>query len=116
MKFRNPWIDPRIVDVRPEDARTYLLNQGWKPLGPAGNPDLLRFEATENGEEPPTVLLPLQIDHGPMLQRMIDLVGEVALFEERYAGEVLNDMLRIASLSQTNGACAEQIQDLPHSS
>src|SRR5205085_10031601 len=38
MKFRNPWIDPRIVQARPESARAYLLCHGWKSPGPAVKP------------------------------------------------------------------------------
>ena len=80
MKFTNPWIDPRIADLPPtEAAEAYLLAHGWKPLGPAANPDLLQFEGP-GGEDSALVLLPLLHDHGPLLQRMIDLVAEVAGF------------------------------------
>lgn len=41
MKFRNPWIDPRILQVRPEAVRAYLLTHGWEYLGPAVMPDML---------------------------------------------------------------------------
>ncbi len=93
MKFRNPWIDPRIVQLRPEQARAYLLQRGWKSLGPAANPDLVLFEGPGDAAEGPTILLPLQTDQGALLQRMIDLVGELAQFEGRYAGHVLDDLL-----------------------
>ena len=95
MKFRrNPWIDPRMVQVRPEDAKAYLLRHGWKLLGPAANPDLLLFERPGEREDTPTVLVPQQLDDGPMLQRMIDLVADLARFEERWAVAVLHDMLQ----------------------
>src|ERR1700722_9617309 len=44
MKFRNPWIDPRITQVGAENARAYLLRRGWKSLGLAVNPILEMFE------------------------------------------------------------------------
>jgi hypothetical protein len=94
MKFTNPWIDPRITQVRPESAQAYLLEHGWKRLGPASNPDLLRFEGPGGGDDAPLVLLPLELDEGPLLQRMIDLVGEVASFEERWAADVITDLLK----------------------
>src|SRR4051812_44803593 len=95
MKFTNPWIDPRVAQITPDAARAYLLAHGWKLLGAAANPDLLRFEGPGQGEDDsPFVLLPLQVDEGPLLQRMIDLLGEVARFEGRWAGDVITDLLQ----------------------
>jgi hypothetical protein len=98
MTFSNPWIDPRILRVSPAAAREYLSGHGWSPLGPSANPDLIRFAGPSRGEDAPTVLLPTRLDEGSMVQRMIDLVGAVALFEGRWAGEVITDIL-----SQTDG-------------
>ncbi len=103
MTFRNPWIDPRIADVLPEGARAYLYSRGWRRLGPAANPILDLYEGPGEGDKSPSVLLPLHTDRGPMLQRMIDLVGEVAHFEGRYAGSVIDDMLREHAHPDTNG-------------
>ena len=94
MKFRNPWIDPRIVQLGPEAAQAYLLAHGWKLLGPAANPALLMFAQPGDGEDTPTVLVPVELEEGPMLQRMIDLVADLARFENRWAVDVLSDMLR----------------------
>jgi hypothetical protein len=93
MKFRNAWIDPRIVQARPEEARAYLARQGWKLVGPASNPELLRYEI-EGNESAPTLFVPIRVDAGPGLQWMIDLVADLAHFEDRWAVDVLNDMLR----------------------
>jgi hypothetical protein len=35
MKFRNPWIDPRITELRPEAVEEYLFARGWKRVGPS---------------------------------------------------------------------------------
>jgi hypothetical protein len=94
MKFRDPWIDPRITQVRPDAAEAYLRARGWKPFGPAANPALLLFEGPGPGEGPTTLLLPRQVEDGPSVQRMIDLVAELARAEGRYAGDVLTDILR----------------------
>ncbi len=93
MKFRNPWIDPRIVQAKPEAAQAYLLAHGWKLVGPAANPALLMFERPDTEAAPPTVLVPVQLDEGPMLQRMIDLVADLGSFEDRWAADVLRDIL-----------------------
>ena len=108
MKFRNPWIDPRIEQLGSAAAKAYLVRHGWKSLGPASNPILEMFEGPGLGEETQSVLVPLKTDHGPMLQRMIDLVGDLARFENRWAVDVLNDMLEPAGSAPINGPTAEQ--------
>jgi hypothetical protein len=94
MKFRNPWIDPRILQLRPEAVQAYLLSHGWEYLGPAMVPELLMFDTPEPRGEKPNVLLPLKLDDGALVQRMIELVGDVAVHEDRWAVEVLDEMLR----------------------
>jgi hypothetical protein len=93
MKFRNPWIDPRVAQVRPEEVQAYLARHGWKLVGPASNPNLLRYEVMEEHEDAPTLFVPIQADGGPALQWMIELIGELARFEDRWAVDVLNDIL-----------------------
>jgi hypothetical protein len=110
MRFRNPWIDPRIVQLGPAEARAYLARRGWNSLGPASNPLLEMFEAPGEGDDTPTVLVPLRTDQGPMLQRMIDLVSELAQVEDRYAGEVLNDMLQPTGDAAVNGSTVQQAE------
>lgn len=103
MKFRNPWIDPRIVHARPEDAQAYLIRHGWKQVGPATAPELLRYEMEED-ENAPTMFVPLRVDSGPGLQWMIDLVADLAQFEDRWAVAILDDILQpSADLVPANG-------------
>lgn len=94
MKFRNPWIDPRILQVRPEAVQAYLLCHGWLYLGTAIVPDMLMFDTPQPRDDKPNVILPLKLEHGSQVQRLIELIAEVALYEDRYAGDVLTDMLR----------------------
>jgi hypothetical protein len=94
MKFRNPWIDPRILQVRPEAVQAYLLSHGWQYLGPAAVPDMLMFDTSEPRRDKANVLLPLKLDDGAYVQRLVELVGDVALHEDRWAVDVVNDILR----------------------
>lgn len=95
MKFRDPWIDPRILQVRPPGAQQYLLRRGWKPLGPAdSNVEMLLFDGPAEGDGNPLIGVPVRMEQAPEVQRMIEMVTEVARFEDRYAGDVLSDMLR----------------------
>ncbi len=103
-KLRGPWIDPRVLQVRPAGARAYLVQHGWHNAGPAENPDLLLFDGPGDGQDAPAVLLPPHTKEGAYVQRMIDLIAEVAVFEGRYAGDVLTDVLAAQSAGATNGA------------
>jgi hypothetical protein len=103
MKFRNPWIDPRVTQVRPEDVHAYLTSRGWKLLGPESDPQLMRYEL-ERQEDGPTLFAPVQTDGGAALQWMIDLIGELASFEGRWATEVTEDILQQAGRETNNGA------------
>jgi hypothetical protein len=55
---------------------------------------MLLFDTPEPRGDKPNVLLPLKLEHGSQVQRLIELVTEVALYEDRWAVDVLGDMLR----------------------
>ena len=111
MKFRNPWIDPRILQVRPEEAQAYLSHLGWHLAGPAANPNLLLFDPPQDKEEGPTFMVPVRLDQGPAVQWMIDLVTEVALWQDRYAGDVLTDILQHSRGTASNGEPSDASRD-----
>lgn len=52
------------------------------------------FDTPEPRGDKPNVLLPLKLEYPHQIQRMVELVGEVALYEDRWAVEVLNEMLQ----------------------
>jgi hypothetical protein len=93
MKFRNPWIDPRVVEVRSQAARDYLVQHGWKPLA-AHQSSLLPFAGPKAGKNPPIVQVPLREQARDYAQRVIELVTDLALAEGRYAVEVLDELLQ----------------------
>ena len=62
MRFRNRWIDPRVLQVRMENAHNCLLQKGWRRIGPAENPILTVYEKTDVHGIPHTILAPLQLD------------------------------------------------------
>jgi hypothetical protein len=64
MKFRNPWIDPRILQVRPEAVRAYLVNHGWEYLGPSEVGNMQMFDTPDPRGDKPNVLLPPNLEHG----------------------------------------------------
>lgn len=90
VKTKNPWIDPRLLRLRPEAVKDYLLSKGWVLVGPAKEADMLMFDTPQPRDDKPNVLLPLKLEHGHQIQRMIELVTELALYEDRYAPDVLD--------------------------
>jgi hypothetical protein len=105
MTFSNPWIDPRILQVNPEAVRAYLLSHGWEDLGPATMPGLEMFDTPLPRGDRANVLLPTSLEHPYQIQRLVELVTEVALYERRFAGEVLNDLLATsANGTEGNGS------------
>jgi hypothetical protein len=104
MKFRNPWIDPRVVEVRSAAAQAYLRQRGWQSL-PHEQPHLLPFEGPPGNPERGTVQVPLREHARDYPQRIIELITDLALAEERYAVDVLNDILQqaLAESASANG-------------
>jgi hypothetical protein len=107
MKLRDPWVDPRILQVTSADAQRYLLRRGWKSLGPAeSNVEMLLFDGPSEEEGNPLIGIPVRTEQGPEVQRLIEAVTEIARFEDRYAGDVLSDILQPppqSDLQATNG-------------
>jgi hypothetical protein len=102
ISFRNPWVDPRVLDVRPADAEAYLRDHGWQEVDSA-MPRAKRFLSPARGSEREAVLVPETVDDGPLLNLLVECVGKVARWEDRYAGEVLNELLGTPVPAPSNG-------------
>ncbi len=113
MKFRNPWIDPRVVKVRSQAAQAYLLQHGWKRL-PADQPSLLPFAGPKAGKNPPIVRVPLREQARDYSQRVIELVTDLALAEGRYAVEVLDEILQEEFPADTVAANGPRVKSKVH--
>lgn len=94
MKFRNPWIDPRVEQVRAGSLQAYLLRHGWTVT--AQGPGHLQSFERASGTDGPVVLVPLAEGGRDYVQRVIDALAELANAESRYAVDVLNDVLQTA--------------------
>jgi hypothetical protein len=105
MKFRNPWIDPRVIQVKASDAETYLLEHGWVRIKSA-HANKHAF-ASSTDEKSASVVQVAQLEEASDFpQRMIELIGDLATIEDRYAGDVLSDILHAKSAG--NGAAKSQ--------
>ena len=91
------WIDPRLYGVRAADLQAYLLSKGWKPV-PPDRPGVLVFqEPAGGGGEPFYQFVPLDEDWEGYPAQVYDLIAALALIEDRYAGDVLTDILKHAA-------------------
>src|SRR6266446_300718 len=93
MKLNNPWIDPRVADVRSQAARTYLAKHGWRAM----RKDQARLQAFERrgaAKNSAVVSVPLREQARDYPQRVIELVTDLAVAEGRNARDILNDILQ----------------------
>ncbi|MBN9119757.1 MAG: hypothetical protein J0I06_11470 [Planctomycetes bacterium] len=101
IRFRNPWIDPRVLDVRPADAEVYLRNHGWQEAE-SNSAQWKRFLAPASGARE-AVLLPSATTDESLVHLLVECVGKVAAWEGRYAGELLNELLAGSTDVPSNG-------------
>lgn len=88
------WADPRLAQVRVADIRDYLLGKGWKPA-PPDRPNVLVFQEPVVDEEGPLYQwLPDSEQGRDYPARVYELLAAVAEVEDRYAGDVLTDILQ----------------------
>jgi hypothetical protein len=99
--MNHSWIDPRVAQVKVAGAKAYLLRHGWRPK-PVPRPEVLLFEGPMADDGTPlTQVLPAAEHFSDYRMRMEDLIGTLGALENRYAVEILDEML---ALPATNGA------------
>jgi hypothetical protein len=85
---KNPWIDPRVEQLRMAQIENYLHSHGWAR---SKLREITRMRAFRDAELH-GVFLP-GIEDEEFLRYAIDAVECLARAEERYAGDVLTDLL-----------------------
>jgi hypothetical protein len=97
MKPLDPWIDARVSDVQPEQARTYVLTHGWVQK-PFPRREMWLFEGPLDDEgQPIRLFVPSERNGSDYPECIARLVTALAVIEDRYAVAVLNDMLAPAN-------------------
>src|SRR5687768_6728509 len=107
-RFRNPWIDPRVERVRPDQIEAYLLHHGWK-LQPPEYPNAKVFEPPFRLAEKlnPIITVSFALDDPGYVETVCRAIGDIASFEDRYALAVLNEILgESPNGTPTNGGAA----------
>jgi hypothetical protein len=112
------WVDPRVKRVRVADVQAYLQRRGWTPR-PAPRPQQLAFEqAVGNPDERAAIYLPSSEQFADYPQRVLEVITELAEIEDRYAVDVLDDILAGQARAEPNGAArgeAHESQSRPDS-
>jgi hypothetical protein len=99
-KYRR-WVDPRLYSVRPADLQAYLLHEGWKPV-PADRQGVLVFQEPAVSEDGPLYqFVPLDEAWEGYPAQVYELIAALAMIEDRYAGDVLTDILKPATTDVT---------------
>jgi hypothetical protein len=93
----SPWIDPRVNEVRPEQARAYMLAHGWEPK-PFPRPEVVLFEGPlDDDGRPIRLFVPSERKGTDYLECIARLITTLAILEDRLAVDVLIDMLAPAN-------------------
>src|SRR5258707_971641 len=104
-------IDPRLYAVRVADLQAYLLRNGWKPVAP-DRPHVLVFQEPGTEEGGPVYQFVPDSEQGRDYPAQVyELIAALAEIEDRYAGDVLTDLLRQAGPEPPNGASQMQALD-----
>jgi hypothetical protein len=99
------WVDPRLSRVRVAGIVNYLLSRGWRQVPPDRPHTLVFQEPGESEREPLYQWVPESEAGRDFPARVYELLAAVAEVEDRYAGDVLTDVLRhsAATASTSNG-------------
>jgi hypothetical protein len=103
-----PWIDPRVRQVRPEQAKAYLLARGWTPATD-NRPYVWAFEPPSNARPSRSGVISLALvpnfePNEEYYDFVFRLITVVAVSENRLAADVLTDMLAPTPAAPANGA------------
>lgn len=106
MKFRDPWIDPRVARVHPGEFLSYLSRHGWKET--PSNLALMRVFQCEQGDR---VFVSLAESEDRYLQYVIEAVTQLARVEDRFAGDVLAELLSTPAPTERSPAISPPVHD-----
>ena len=95
MRLTNPWIDPRVKQVRTRDFIRYLTVNGWEE-SEARQPAMRVFGPNAIGA---VVCVPIAEKSDRFVQSIIEAITQLARAEDRYAGAVLDDILASADIA-----------------
>ena len=95
----NPWIDRRVSQVRSSAATEYMRRHAWVPIPcPNENVQMYSGPLADSGR-PLTQPVPLLEHAADYVRRLVELITNLAIIEDRLAIEVLDEMLGVSTPS-----------------
>lgn len=88
------WLDPRLYQVRVASIVAYLRSKGWKQAPSDSQHDLVFQEPVLTAEGPLYQWIPVTEQRQDYFARIFELLAALGEIEDRYAGDVLTDILR----------------------
>jgi hypothetical protein len=106
--LRRRWLDPRLNAVRVADLTAYLERNGWKQV-PSDRSGFLVFEEPAVGPDGPLYqFVPETEAWDGFAAWVYEQIGALAEYEDRFAGDVLADILPAHSKDGPNGVAADR--------
>src|ERR1700726_4693122 len=97
MNNMDKWVDPRIQLVKPANVQAYLLARAWKPKS-SPRPQLLIFQEPPRHEGKPILqTVPACEGGSAYLDAIVRVITNLAALENRYAGDILTEILQQTS-------------------
>jgi hypothetical protein len=108
--MRDPWIDPRYTQLTPAQAEAYLQRHGWRRVD-YPQPEVHVYEGpTADGGRAIRQYVPQHERADDFHRVMLDVITSVARLEDRYAVQVLDEMLGVTTPS-ANGAANGKVAE-----
>jgi hypothetical protein len=107
-RYLQRWLDPRLGSIRVADVTAYLRRRAWKQVMPDRPETLVFEEPAGSGKEPLYQFVPDSEALPDYRRRMIELITLLAFYEDRYAPELIDDILGQRPDGEPNGAVREQ--------
>jgi hypothetical protein len=94
MNNMDRWVDPRVSQVKAADLHAYLLARAWKRQ-PGSRSHVLLFEEPSRPDGKPILqTVPADESVSDYTDAVVRVITNLAAIEDRYAVDVLNDILQ----------------------
>jgi len=101
-KFLNPWVDPRVERVHPHQIEKYVLGHRWTARE-SGYSTVRVFEPPYRAEYYPILSIWQDLTDPGYVDLVCRTITDIAKFEDRWAVDVLNEILAQPTDEPLNG-------------
>ena len=102
-RYLQRWLDPRVFSLRVADVIAYLRRKGWTSVEP-DRPNVLVFQEPPGGGKELYQFVPASEEVEDYARQMTELITLLAFYEDRYAVDIVNDIVSSPDHGSANGA------------